>query len=181
MSIVTLQQAKRQLRIALDDTSYDDEVQGYVDAVTGAVEDYKGLVIEERQLTHEVQVGGVTTLMLPGVPVISLDTVATVDGATTWDVANLHVHGPSGTITVLSGPPLAGLLAIGYTAGFTTVPPRFVQGALVVLQHVWETQRGVGTVRTGVVGSEEGYDPRTSYSIPRKALEWLGPPLAGVA
>jgi hypothetical protein len=47
---------------------------------------------------------------------------------------------------------------------------------LVTLQHNWETRRGVGSRPTGVVGPEEHYDPRFSYSIPRKALEWLGAP-----
>lgn len=181
MSIVTLDQAKQQLNIDPTDTSQDAELQQYVDGVTDAVEHYLGKVTAQRAVVDERELAYTYRFLLRNVPVISLTSVQTVDGLVTWDVANLHVNTETGVVTVLSGPTIGGLVAVTYQAGYATVPTAYVRGALVILQHNWETQRGVGAARAGVIGGEEHYDPRTSYSIPRKALEWLGTPLPGVA
>lgn len=176
MSIVTLAEAKKQLRIDPSDTSDDDELQNYVDAITGVVEEYKHEVIEQRQVKEDLELCGRRRFRLWNVPVISLVSVATVDGSTTWDVANMRPDTSTGLVRVLSGPPVSGLVEVAYMAGYATVPDRYKRGALVILQHTWETQRGKGgPVRGGVIGPEEVH-PRFFYSIPRKALEWLGAP-----
>lgn len=181
MSIVTLPEAKQQLSIDPEDTSQDNELQGYVDAITAVVEDFKGEVIEQREIVEEKLLRQASSFMLDSAPVLSLDAVATVDGTTTWDVDNLHVDRRAGEVTVLSGPAVSGLVTVTYTAGYETVPANYRRAALVIIQHNWETRRGVGVIPGGVVGAEETYDPRYSYDIPRKALEWLGSPLPGVA
>lgn len=180
--ILTLEQAKAQLRIPDADTSQDAQLQGFVDGITHTVERYKGLVIVPRTITERQRcAGSVSQVLLAQTPVMSLTSIASVDGSSTWDVDAMDVDPDGGCLSVLSGPPLRGYLLFTYTAGMAEIPQDYQQGALVILQHVWETQRGVGGVGMGVIGSEEHYDPRTSYSIPRKALEWLGAPLAGVA
>lgn len=176
MSIVTLAEAKNQLRIDPADTSDDAELQNYVDAITGVVEDYKKEIIEQREVREDLELCGRRRFRLWSVPVISLVSIATFDGATTWDVANMRVNADTGLVRVLSGPPVSGLVEAVYTAGYETVPDRYKRGALVILQHTWETQRGKGgPVRGGVIGPEEVH-PRFFYSVPRKALEWLGAP-----
>ncbi|RPE44161.1 hypothetical protein EDD90_7391 [Streptomyces sp. Ag109_O5-1] len=176
MSIVTLAEAKKQLRIDVSDTSDDDELQEYVDAITGVVEDYKKEIIEARQISQDLDLCGRRRFRLWRVPVISLVSIATFDGSTTWDVANMRTDPETGLVRVLSGPPVSGAVEVVYQAGYTTVPNRYKRGALVILQHNWETQRGKGgPVRGGVIGPEEVH-PRFFYSIPRKALEWLGAP-----
>lgn len=176
MAIVTLAEAKRQLRIDPDDTGDDDELQGYVDAITGVVEDYKKEIIEAREVREDLTPCGRRRFRLWNVPVISLVSLATFDGSTTWDVSNMRVSTDTGLVSVLSGPPVSGNVEAVYMAGYATVPDRYKRGALVILQHTWETQRGKGgPVRGGVIGPEEVH-PRFFYSIPRKALEWLGAP-----
>lgn len=184
MSIVTLDDAKAQLRIT--DTTYDAVIQAYCDGITAAIEDYKHEVIEQRTITEDIDFCGhwrypfgPRTFRLWSVPVISITSATSVTTGTTWDLSNLRLTGSSGLVRVLGGPPLQGLVEFVYEAGYTTAPENYRQGALVVLQHVWETRRGVGSApRSSVVGMEEErhYDPRYSYSIPRKALEWLGSP-----
>lgn len=183
MSIVTLEQAKQQLNIDLAYTGDDKELQGYVDAVTAVVEDYTGIVIEQRQVTQRIELRGASTFLLANVPVVSLDSLTSVDGTQAWDVADLDVDPDSGRVTVLRGSRPKGLFVAVSTVGYATdeVPARFVRGALVILQHTWETQRGQGSVGAGVVGAEESWDPASSFSIPRRALEWLGEPLPGIA
>lgn len=177
MSIVTLDQAKSQLGIA--GTDDDAELQGYVDAITGVVEEHLHEVVERRTVVDEIEACG-RSLRLWSAPVISLTSVVSLDGATTWDVSALHVTS-SGVVRALSGSAPSGWVTVTYEAGYEVVPDRYVRGALVILQHVWETQRGTMGAPVGVVGHEETYDPRYSFSIPRKALEWLGPPRPVVA
>jgi hypothetical protein len=179
VGIVNLAEARRQLKItdpaATDD---DDEIQAYCDGITEVIEAYKREVIEQRTITEDVERfrRGGRRFRLWSVPVISLTSVQSWDGAVTWDVANLRLTGSTGLVRVMAGPALSGLAEVVYEAGYAVVPEHFKRGALVTLQHNWETRRGVGSKRTGVIGPEEGYDPRFSYSIPRKALEWLGSP-----
>lgn len=179
MSIVTMAEAKRQLRIPPDSTGDDEEIQAYCDGITAVIEDYKREVIEQRtvheDVEHYTRFG--RRFRLWSVPVISITSVTAVIGGQTWDVSNLRLNGDTGLVRVLAGPPLRGLAEVVTQAGYTVVPEHYKRGALVVLQHNWEVQRGVGAARSSVVGAEEHrYDPRYAYAIPRKALEWLGAP-----
>lgn len=182
MALLTLADAKLQLNIDADDTSDDAELQAWCDAIAGAVEEHVGRVIAQRQITETARFAG-GVVMLAGVPVIALDAIASPDGATTWDTGDFDLDPDTGEVTVMSGPTPRGRVRVTYTAGYAddAIPGKFKRGAAVILQHVWETQRGVGTLPGGVIGDEEAYDPRASFAIPRKAEEWLGPPLAGVA
>lgn len=178
MPILNLDEAKRQLRIPLDYTSDDVEIQAYCDGITQVIEDYKHEAIVQRTVTEDIEQ---TTrfgrrFRLWSVPVISITSVTAVVGGQTWDVANLRVNPSSGLVRVLAGPPLHCLAEAVYEAGYVDIPEHYKRGAAVVLQHTWETQRGVGGKPSGVVGPEETYDPRWAYAIPRKALEWLGAP-----
>lgn len=182
MSIVTLPEAKAELGIPASYTDDDAELQDRIDGIGRAVENYKHEVIEERPVTDELDLpSGTTRFRVWSTPVIDLVSVQTVDGATTWDVTGLHGSKTSGLVRVLSGAAVGGLVEVTYTAGYEQVPEHYKRGALVILAHVWETQRGVGSVRAGIVGDEEVYDPRFSYSVPRKALEWLGAPQPVIA
>ncbi|MFI0718918.1 hypothetical protein [Streptomyces sp. NPDC021224] len=178
MGILTLDEAKRQLRIPADDTSADVEIQAYCDGITAVIEDYKHEVIVQRTISEDIERAsqGGRRFRLWSVPVISVTSVTAVVGGQTWDPAGLRVTRDTGLVRVLSGPPLTCLAEAVYEAGYEVIPDHYKRGAAVVLQHNWETQRGVGGRRAGVVGPEETYDPRWSYAIPRKALEWLGAP-----
>ncbi|MEV7907699.1 hypothetical protein, partial [Streptomyces anulatus] len=74
----------------------------------------------------------------------------------------------------------AGRITVAYVAGRTEVPAHVRQAARIMVQHLWETQRGrMGAARTA--GSEEVWDPRWGYAIPRRALELLGDHSMGMA
>lgn len=174
MSIISLTDAKAALNIPPDDTTNDVELQAYVDAITGAIEAYKQEVIEPRSIT-EVRSGlsGARRIRLDSGPVISITSVATLDGQSSWDVSNFYPVPDSRTVLLTNGPSLTGDLILVYQAGYAVVPPKYKQGALVVLQHVWSTQRG--SLRGAVRGAGSS-DTTSTYSIPNKAIEWLGKP-----
>ncbi|WP_406168887.1 head-tail connector protein [Streptomyces sp. NBC_00996] len=176
MAIITLEQAKAQLNIDATDTSDDAELQLYMDAVTGALEEYKHQVIEQREFTEDIRVTSIGSFRLFNTPVVSLTSVEAADGSQTWDVANLRAA-PSGVVRVLSGLLVTGLITVVYTAGPATVAANYQLAGLIVLQHLWETRRG----RYGTVpGGGEAVIP-AGYALPNRAIELLGVPTPVVA
>jgi hypothetical protein len=98
------------------------------------------------------------------------------DGTTTWDVTQMRAA-PSGVVRVMNGPPVAGIVDVAYIAGYQQIPPHYKRGALVIVQHLWETQRGPGTAASGVIGTEEHWRQAGEFfSVPDKSKELLGPP-----
>lgn len=188
MSIVTLDEAKVQLNIAASYTDDDAEIQGYVDGITRVIENYKHEVIEQRTISERVLLERRSKFRLCWqLPVISLTSLTALDGSQTWDVspAAVDLDPNTGIVIMLSGDRPVGWCRVVYEAGYAPadVPVNYKRGALVVLQHVWETQRGVGMVAAGVVGPEEAgtRDPWLAFTLPRRALEWLGQPNVPVA
>jgi hypothetical protein len=105
--------------------------------------------------------------------------VVAVGGSQTWDVNQLHVDGESGEVTVLSGPTFCGRILATYVAGESQVPPNVQLAGLIIIQHLWETQRGAMGVQLG--GDSDNYVAGRGFAIPRRAIELLGPQLPGVA
>jgi hypothetical protein len=188
-AMVNLADAKGQLNMDVTDHRFDDELKDYIAGVTGAVEDYKHEVIVRRTITDRLDLsrlgwagyayGGLRRqeFWVRSAPVISLTSVTSWDGAVTWDVTQMAAS-PSGLVRVMAGPPVTGLTDVAYIAGLALIPARYKRGALVVLQHAWETQRGQLTAAAGVMGPEDsgGPGPGGYFTIPNKAKEWLGPP-----
>jgi hypothetical protein len=178
VSLVTLNDAKKQLN-AIEVGDVDDaEAQRYVDAVTKPMEDAAGRILDPRSFTEVVSLMNATTVMLKRVPVTAVTAVGTIDGGTSWDPANLFVDPDSGMVSVQSGPPLSGLVAFTYSAGVSPVDPNVELAALITIQHLWETKRGAMGVTLG--GEGETFVPR-GFAIPRRATELIGTPLPGVA
>ena len=181
MPLLTLDDAKQQLNIV--DTVHDAELGDYVAGTVLAVERARGEVIAQRSLTEVISVRCAASVTLSRAPVISLTSVTGADG-TVWDVDDLFVSAASGTVYVTTGPALDGRITIAYTAGYAddAIPADWQLAARILVQHLWSTQRGTqGSVAGLMSGGEDVYDPRATYSIPRKVLELLGTPIPGVA
>jgi hypothetical protein len=87
---------------------------------------------------------------------------------------------PTGIVERKDGRWICGPLRWTYLAGRSDVPANVDLAARLILQHMWETQRGrQGAERRG--GSDEVFDPRFGFSIPRRAQELLGAQAPGVA
>lgn len=182
MAIVTLADAKKQLNIDASDTSEDVELQGFVDAATAAVETQLGQVVDPRTIVEQINFpSGRSPFLLRSVPVISLTSIVSLDGSTTWNVSPtvMHVDSASGLVTVLSGPLLTGSALATYQAGMVPIQANVRLAALIIIQHLWETQRGVMGLQLG--GDQETYVVGRGFAIPRRAIELLGPQLPGVA
>lgn len=177
--IVSLEDAKTHLNIT--STTSDEELRSMIESVTAVVEQYVGAVVRRTEV--EVFDGGRAQLTLSHIPVISVTSV--VDTGATVSASSYTFNATSGVLTQIAGPSLLPFLVgvqsvtVTYVAGRTTVPANIRMAALLILQHMWESQRpaAAGPFSQG----SDDYDPRYSYSVPRRALELLGEPIGGFA
>lgn len=180
VGIVSLADTRAQLNFDATETADDDELRGYIGAATGAVEKALGRVVVRRSFTDRFTVArSATELLLRNVPVLSLTSVVSADGATTWDTNSLQPDVETGLVVVAAGPAFTGALDVTYQAGEVVIPENYRLATLIIVQHLWETQRGTMGVQLG--GDNEPYMPGRGFAIPRRALELLDPPLPGVA
>lgn len=174
--IVSLADAKAQLNI--DAATSDEELRVYLEAATGVVERHLGQAVVKRSFTEEHDVHG--GLVLNWTPVVSLDSLELVDGTYSWNVADLHVS-PAGVVTSPLGVAPYGHVSVSYTAGMTVVPQHVGLATRIILQHLWDTQRGnLGGPRAGGLADSIGV-PGMGFALPNRALELLGSGLPGIA
>ena len=170
MALVTLEEAKRQLDIT--GTAEDIELQTYIDALPAVIEGFVG-VVEQREIVDKVA-GGRAALSVLHPPLMSV-TSLTGAGAT-YQADALDVDGPAGVITRLDGAPFpAGTYTVTYTAGRPSVPPTIKLAALVLLQHLWRTQRAS---RGGLAGGGDDFSvtepiPGFGYAVPHRVMQLL--------
>lgn len=181
MSLLSLPEARQTLMIDEGDTSGDPELTAYVAAITTVVEEHVGEIIDRRTVTKRLRLRGQGRFFLGAAPVVSLTSLTGIDG-TVFDITGMDVDPDTGVVEVFRGPTPTGTVVAVYEAGYAVadIPNNYKRGAAIILQHIWETQRGVGNVLGGVIGEEERLNREWMYSIPRKALEWLGKPAPGV-
>lgn len=177
--IVSLADAKRQVKIGRTDS--DDELAEFVRAVNEICERHAGTVT--RTACTERHRGGGRALLLNHRPIISVTSV-TVPGGHVLDADGYEPDTEAGVLLRMTGDYErcweAGRITVVYIAGRTEVPAHIRQAARIMIQHLWETQRGnMGSVRA--TGADEVWDPRWGYSIPRRALELLGDHPMGIA
>jgi hypothetical protein len=179
-SIVSLAEARAHLNMGPTETADDDELRSFVAAATRAVERALGRKVVRRTVTDRFFFSGPEQqLLLRNVPVLSLTSAVSADGATTWNVADLRPDVESGYVTVVSGPALTGIVDFTYQVGMVVVPDDYRLAAKIIIQHLWETQRGTMGVQLG--GDDEHYMAGRGFAIPRRALELLDTQLPGVA
>ena len=186
-SAVSLDDARSFLAITADDTTYDPAIRDFMEAATAAVEKRIG-PIAPRSVT-EFHRGGGTTVMCRNHPVVSVTSVTEYYGSQSFALTSVSdpsqgstytyiAETPDGTITRRRPGGTDGVFPDGnqavqitYLAGRTDVEPDIYQAVLLVLEHMWQTQRGAVRGRP----SSPDYLPGAAYSLPLRATELLGP------
>ncbi|MFJ5644043.1 hypothetical protein [Streptomyces sp. NPDC093223] len=179
VGIVSLADARAQLNMRPSETADDDELRTFIGAATAAVERALGRAVVRRSITERHQVGRTSQVLLRQVPVLSVTSVTTADGSTSWDPANLRIDSETGLVTVVAGEPLAGDVDFVFEAGEAIIQENHRLAGLIIIQHLWETQRGTMGVQLG--GDTDNWSAGRGFAIPRRALELLGSQLPGVA
>jgi hypothetical protein len=167
-AIVSLMDAKKQLNIrGMGD---DGEIRKYVMATTDIVEGYVGPTVKR---TYVDTFNG--RVMLRRLPLLELVSVTASGSSTSYDVADLTVNefgqilGPTGSI-------LCGNYTVEYVAGYEVIPQNRIQAALIIIQHMWDTQRP-NDPRRPARPNADVFNPQDAvgrfFSIPRRAVELL--------
>lgn len=178
--LVSLVEARALLR--LTSTAQDEDLRQFMEGVTEVVEDHRGETIVPRMFVEDyesVRPGrGGASISLLHVPVISVQSIVSVTGLYTWNVADFHIDKTTGLITSLpSSNPLYGDVTVAYQAGMSVIPMRIQNGARIIIQHAWQTRRGAaGAPLPAGMGDTTHLAGRLGwgYAIPNAALEWLG-------
>lgn len=179
--LISLKDAREHLnKVSVVD---DDELRGMINAATAPVEDLIGPVVR-RTVTDERHTSrGQRVLELLEHHVLVVESVTYVDtGEDALDVDDLDIRGEAGQIRLKddTGFPRGGLL-VTYVVGRTVVDESIVTAAGIIVNHLWETQRG-GKGRPAAFGrSGESAGPddlvRTpsGFLIPNRAAQLLEP------
>lgn len=138
--LVSLQDAKETLNIT--SSTYDEELRIYIEAATTAAEDHRDEIIAKRSLTYKNMFYGCSEVVLPHRPVVSLTSVVNVETGLSYNTAGYDLDQDTGKVRALTGGNFTGLLRFTYVAGYAVVPAAFSLAVRIIVQHLWETQRG---------------------------------------
>lgn len=174
MAIITLADAKLQLNKT--STTDDTELQFFVTAACIIVEQLAGAV-EQRTVTETVrQRGGVCSLVLATRPVVSVTTMTSIRDATVYDVTALYVDSAlAGIVRRRDGGAITGgPWTVVYVAGRSAVPANIGLAARILVQHLWETQRGTQLNAARLeVSVEDSMVPGQWFAVPQKVKQLL--------
>jgi hypothetical protein len=174
--LVSLADAKDYLNIPQDRTTNDAELGHFIAVASEFVEartqSYHAQTVTERYVFPRL--GGENVLILRKSPVTAVSAV--IENGLTTLVGNYQVNAVGNYIWRTSGwwsSPVDVTYTVGATTGGGSVMPERVRHAvLVVLKHLWTTQRGTLPMG-GRQSADDVYDPRSSYSFPRAVAEML--------
>ena len=179
ISVLPLQDAKDQLNIPQATTTYDAEIQGWISSIESQLERFTGGPVVNRQVTERCEaVNGMTQIILRQRPVQSLVSVTPESGGGAVSLTDMKIDPNSGIIQRSTGWPIPGPFLftpwfnVVYVAGWgTSVPPAFGNFARIVLDHMWQVQRGETSLP---MSAEEAVSvPGFSFLVPRRAYELL--------
>lgn len=170
MSAPTLEDVKAQLNITSN--TDDVELQFYLDAAQAVVESMVGpLTVAEVEETVRTPSG---RLMLNRLPVQSVTSLVATSGTLTFATADVSWNAASGVVWLSNGGSLAGEWVATYSCGLADVPADVSLATLLVVAHLWETQRGASAPSGALPADTLDQSPAgIGYLIPRRALELL--------
>lgn len=166
--LITLAEAKTHLNVT--DSTWDSELQDFVDVASDLVEKEAGRVWRDTTFT-EYHKGGTSDVVLFHSPVLSVTSVT--DWGTVIDPSDYILYSATGRIHLpyyqfVGGP---GQVVVVYHAGAATVPYLVKQATKETVRHLWKTQRGAMGVRNPLNGDDP--DPGSTFSLPHRAAELL--------
>lgn len=168
---IDLADVKVHLDIDESDESADVELAGFLGAAIEVVEGIVGPISPTSYTeTHYGRSGG--PIFLHHAPVIAVQELGTPTYA--YSVEDLTVDTGMGAIIDTAGYALRGNLTVTYTAGRATVPAAVRLAVLIIVAHLWETQRGAAPLPFGGPDAEVPL-PGQGFAIPRRAEELLAP------
>lgn len=176
-----LSKADARRTLNLRSTTDDAEVLDWLGATTQVIERHTGRAWVQRTHTETVRGGraGIPLIWEPIKSVVSM--VPLLSFGTTYLAAAL-VWNSSGILKLANGLSFdPGEYTVTYVAGDNTaIPENVAAAARIILDHLWQTQRGSGSLPSRD-DEDFPFDPRAGYAIPNRAAELLGGTVGGFA
>lgn len=171
LDVVTLAESKLALNIAASDTAHDTELASYITAVSLALDDLCGPIVQ-RTVTGELHDGGGHSVMPRRTPVVSVSSVTEYQNTTAqvlsaesnsakstndYLLENDGVHrvvvrrrGSNSDSLFTAGRRNVSLTYVaGRFADTSSVSAKFKQGAAIMLAQLWRSEQGAGTQTFG--------------------------------
>jgi hypothetical protein len=175
--IVSLDDVKNLPSMNIRTTTHDETLRRFIEAATSVIERHTGNTVV-REVVTETVMADWRGLHLTRSPIISITTVADSAGTAVTD-------GVLDTNIGLIRPPAYALWwgehTVTYVAGMTTIPAEYSLAALIIVEHLWQTQRGTMSAAARPGGMDDVDVPGIGYAIPRRALQLLGTPGSAIA
>jgi hypothetical protein len=200
-SIMSLSAAKAAINIPADATVDDEELRSLVEAVTSAVETYRGEAIVRRTVVENCSFGRTLSEMISGTriiteqyadarsrrlvlnkaPVISLTSLVRPYDGVTWAIGSDTVLvDPAAGVVMSYTVPFYGDITATYVAGYQVIPANFIEAAKIILRHLWQTQQTAGFGPRLFSSADDLSSHLTAtvsslgFAIPNRASELLG-------
>jgi hypothetical protein len=178
VAVLSLQDAKAATNIPQTVTTYDDELMLMVASIEATIERLIGGPIITRTIVESTQAENDRQfIVLRQRPVVSITSVFDNYTQTTMPVPDgFDIDPNSGVVARNLKLPflLLGTCDVTYTAGLgTSVPPAIGLAARIILQHLWQTQRGPSEQPS--FGGDETIRTLAGFAVPNRALEVLSP------
>lgn len=155
-------------------TSTDDaELITFINSVTPVVEDYVG-DIDIKTYNERHAACYEPYLRLRHGPVLSVTSIKDwLDDSLLYATGALKLDTETGTVYLKDGGYFTGIrpYLVIYEAGRSTIGENLRMAASMIVAHNWKTQRGALIRFPG--SDEASLPPGFTYSVPRKALEYL--------
>jgi hypothetical protein len=186
-AVLPLQDAKDALNIPQSSTSQDSEIQAYVATIQSNLERMTGGPLVNRSVTERTEMqSSQTVIPVRQRPLVSVTSITSASGGAIDISAGLDLDVNAGLIRRKLGLPFYGpffswlpQVTVTYVAGWgTSVPAAFNTAARIILQHLWETQRG--PLAMPMAGEALTAVPGFGFAIPSRAAELLNGSQNGV-
>lgn len=174
VAAVTVPEAVAHLNAAGLSEDDQDELGRFVLAASGAAERWKREVIAPRNVVeqHDIPANGV--VFLRAYPILASTDVEVTVG-TDDPVVVTDLDPTIGRLVTFTG--VGQRASIAFRAGWDPIPEEYRAGVLMIVGHMWRTQRRPLGQQSRFGGGNTDDDTQMigGYAVPRAALELLGP------
>jgi hypothetical protein len=184
--VISLQDAKVMLNIPAASTGSDAEILEWIASIEAGLERFTGGPVISRAVTERCEaLNGLRQFCVRQRPLVSVTSIVAETGGA-LDLSDVKVDANAGTIQRAMGWPFLGPFAgpwftVTYTAGWgTSVPAAFASFARIVIDHLWDTQRGPSQ-RPSMGGDDVVTPAWLGFAIPNRALELLNGSQDGIS
>lgn len=179
VSVLPLQDAKDMLNITATKTTYDAEIQTWIDTIEAGLEKLTGGPLVNRSVTEFCKVTrSYREIAVRQRPLVSVTSITDNATGTALSLTDLDPDYNAGIIRRKLQLPFwarGPYYTVVYTAGWgVPTPPAFNGAARIILAHLWDLQHGPST-RPTLGGDETTVDYGLGFAIPNRAAELLAP------